>query len=36
MVVNYKDEEKPKESKEFDKETLDIIKTLKITAAATK
>ena len=36
MVVNYKDEEKPKESKEFDKETLDIIKTLKITAASTK
>lgn len=31
MVVNYKDEEKPKEAKEFDKETLDIIKSLKIT-----
>ena len=30
MVVNYKDEEKPKEAKEFDKETLDIIKSLKI------
>ena len=36
MVVNYKDEEKPKESKEFDKETLDIIKSIKITAVATK
>ncbi len=31
MVVNYKDEEKPTESKEFDKETLEIIKSLKIT-----
>lgn len=30
MVVNYKDEEKPTESKEFDKETLEIIKSLKI------
>ena len=36
MVVNYKEEEKPKESKEFDKETLDIIKSIKITAASTK
>lgn len=35
MVVNYKDEEKPKEAKEFDKETLDIIKSLKITAVST-
>ena len=32
MVVNYKDEEKPKEAKEFDKETLDIIKSIKIVA----
>ena len=31
MVVNYKDEEKPTESKEFDKETLEIIKSIKIT-----
>ena len=31
LVVNYKDEEKPKEAKEFDKETLDIIKSLKLT-----
>ena len=30
MVVNYKDEEKPTESKEFDKETLEIIKSIKI------
>lgn len=30
MVVNYKEEEKPKEAKEFDKETLEIIKSLKI------
>ena len=30
IVVNYKDEEKPKEAKEFDKETLAIIKSLKI------
>jgi hypothetical protein len=36
VVVNYKDEEKPKEAKEFDKETLDIIKSIKITAAETK
>jgi len=33
MVVNYKDEEKPTESKEFDKETLEIIKSIKITEA---
>ena len=33
MVVNYKDEEKPTESKEFDEETLNIIKSLKITEA---
>ena len=32
MVVNYKEEELPKESKEFDSETLEIIKSLKITA----
>ena len=31
MVVNYKDEEKPTESKEFDKETLEIIKSIKVT-----
>ena len=30
MVVNYKDDEKPKKSKEFDIETLEIIKSLKI------
>ena len=30
MVVNYKDEEKPKEIKEFDEETLSIINSLKI------
>ena len=30
MVVNYKDEEKPTEVKEFDKETLEIIKSIKI------
>ena len=30
MVVNYKDDEKPKKSKEFDIETLKIIKSLKI------
>ena len=30
MVVNYKDEEKQKEAKEFDSETLDIINSLKI------
>ena len=34
LVVNYKDEEKPKSAKEFDKETLDIIKS--ITVEATK
>ena len=32
MTVNYKLEEKPKEAKEFDKETLSIIKSLKIEA----
>ncbi|MBE6160624.1 MAG: hypothetical protein E7158_00180 [Firmicutes bacterium] len=32
LVVNYKDEEKPKEAKELDKETLDIIKSLKLQA----
>lgn len=32
MVVNYKVDELPKESKEFDEETLDIIKSLKIAA----
>ena len=31
MTVNYKTEERPKESKEFDQETLDIINSLKIT-----
>ena len=31
MTVNYKETEKPKEIKELDQETLDIIKTLKIT-----
>lgn len=30
LVVNYKDEEKPKEIREFDKETLKIIKSIKI------
>lgn len=30
MSVNYKDEELPKESKEFDEETLNIINSLKI------
>lgn len=30
MTVNYKTDEKPKEAKEFDKETLSIIKSLKI------
>ena len=30
MVVNYKGEEKPKEVKEFDQETLDIINSLEI------
>lgn len=30
ILVCYKDEEKPKEAKEFDQETLDIISTLKI------
>ena len=33
MTVNYKLEEKPKEAQEFDKETLAIIKSLKIEAA---
>lgn len=33
LVVNYKDEEKPKEIKEFDEETLSIIKSLKIEAS---
>ena len=32
MTVNYKTDEKPTESKEFDDETLEIIKSLKITA----
>lgn len=32
MVVNYKDTEKPKEIREFDEETLEIIKSLKIEA----
>ena len=32
LVVNYNEEEKPKEIKEFDKETLEIIKSLKIEA----
>jgi len=32
IVVNYKDEEKPKEVREFDEETLEIIKSLKIEA----
>ena len=32
MTVNYKTTERPKEVKEFDQETLDIISTLKITA----
>ena len=31
IVVNYKDEEKPTEIKEFDQETLDIIKSIKVT-----
>ena len=30
IVVNYKDEEKPTEAKELDKETLDIIKSIKL------
>ena len=30
IVVNYKDEEKPTEAKEFDKETLDIINSIKV------
>ena len=34
MTVNYKTDDKPTESKEFDKETLDIIKSLKIEANA--
>ena len=32
LIVNYKEEEKPKEVKEFDEETLSIIKSLKIEA----
>ena len=32
LVVNYKDEEKPTSAKEFDKETLDIIKSIKVEA----
>ena len=32
VVVNYKDEEKPTEAKEFDEETLDIIKSIKVVA----
>ena len=31
LLVCYKDEEKPTESKEFDQETLDIINSIKIT-----
>ena len=31
VVVNYIDEEKPTEAKEFDQETLDIIKSIKVT-----
>ena len=31
IVVNYKDEEKPTEVKEFDEETLEIIKSIKVT-----
>ena len=34
MVVNYKEDELPKEIKEFDDETLEIIKSLKIKANA--
>ena len=30
MTVNYKDEEKPSEVKEFDQETLDIINSFKL------
>lgn len=30
IVVNYKEEEKPTEVKEFDQETLDIIKSIKV------
>ena len=33
MTVNYKTDEKPTEIEEFDTETLDIIKSLKITAS---
>lgn len=32
IVVNYKEEEQSKESKEFDNETLEIIKSLKVVA----
>ena len=32
IVVNYKDEEKPKEAKELDEETLEIIKSIKVEA----
>ena len=31
LVVDYKNEENLKESKEFDKETLEIIKSIKVT-----
>jgi hypothetical protein len=34
VVVNYKDEEKPAEAKEFDQETLDIINSIKVEANA--
>ena len=30
LVVNYKGEEKPTEIKEFDEETLEIIKSIKV------
>ena len=36
FTVNYIVDKQPKESKEFDKETLDIIKSLKITKASSK
>ena len=36
MLVLYNDEEKPTEAKEFDKETLDIIKSLKLEANTNK
>ena len=31
LVVDYKNEENLKESKEFDEETLEIIKSIKVT-----